>query len=109
MVKEINRFDVFLIALDPTQGSELKKIRPCIVVSPDEMNVAIQTVIVAPLTTKIKQYPTRITWLFDGKMGQVVLDQIRVVDKGRLIKKIGIVPEIVASEIAERLVEMFEY
>jgi len=76
-----SRFDVILISLDPTRGSEIRKTRPCLVISPDEMNDHIRTVIVAPMTTKGKPYPTRVPCTFQGKRGQIVLDQIRTVDK----------------------------
>lgn len=89
MGMEINRFEVYLVNLDPTIGSEIKKTRPCVVISPDEMNFNIATVIIAPLTTKGKKYPTRVACLFKGKEGQVVLDQIRTVDKNRLVKHLG--------------------
>ncbi len=89
MAVVVNRFDVFLINLDPTIGSEIQKTRPCVVISPDEMNKYIATVIVAPMTTKGQSYPTRIACQFQGKDGQIVLDQIRTVDKTRLVKKLG--------------------
>jgi mRNA interferase MazF len=85
----INRFEVYLINLDPTVGSEIKKTRPCLVVSPDEINHYIRTVIVAPMTTKGQPYPTHVPCRFKSKDGQVVLDQIRSVDRVRLIKKLG--------------------
>ena len=85
----IQQYDVFLIALDPTVGHEIKKSRPCAVISPDEMNSHIATVIIAPMTTKSHAYPTRLSLTFRGKQGWVVLDQIRAVDKIRLIKKMG--------------------
>ena len=84
----VERFDVYLINLDPTVGSEIKKTRPCLVVSPDEMNRHIATVIVAPLTTKGKGYPTRVPCRFLGKKGLIVLDQLRTVDKTRLVKRL---------------------
>lgn len=83
------RFDVYLVNLDPTVGSEIKKTRPCLVISPDEMNRHIATVIVAPMTTQGQSYPTRATCRFQGKAGQIVLDQIRTVDRARLIKRLG--------------------
>lgn len=83
------RFDVFLVNLDPTIGSEIQKTRPCVVVSPDEMNRYIATVIIAPMTTKGRIYPTRVSCQFQGKDGQIVLDQIRTVDQTRLVKKLG--------------------
>src|SRR5579862_2470790 len=85
----INRFEVYLINLDPTVGSEIQKTRPGLVVSPDEINHNIRTVIVAPMTTKGQSYPTRVPCRFKGKAGQIVLDQIRAVDRSRLIKKLG--------------------
>ncbi len=77
----INRFEVFLINLDPTVGSEIQKVRPCVILSPNEMNQHIATVIIAPMTTKCKLYPTRVNCQFDGKVELIVLDQIRTVDK----------------------------
>jgi mRNA interferase MazF len=103
----INRFDVFLINLDPTIGVEIKKTRPCVIVSPNEMNRQIKTVIIAPMTTKGIAYPTRVACKFQGKQGQVVLDQIRTVDKTRLAKKLGRVDGKTQSEILTVLAEMF--
>ena len=85
----VERADVFLINLDPTIGSEIRKTRPCVVISPDEMNRHLRTVIVAPLTSRGRLYPTRVRCHFDGKDGLVVLDQIRTVDVARLVKKVG--------------------
>ena len=103
----IRRFDVYLINLDPTIGSEIKKTRPCLVISPDEMNRWIRTVIVAPMTTKGRSYPTRVSCQFQGKEGQVALDQIRTVDKSRLIKKLGRLNEKEQDEALAILAEMF--
>lgn len=103
----VERFDVFLITLDPTRGSEIKKSRPCLVVSPDEMNLHIKTVIVAPMTTKGRDYPTRVACTFQGKRGQVVLDQIRTVDKSRLLRRLGTIPTLVQHKVLETLQEMF--
>ena len=89
MAVVIQRFEVYLVSLDPTMGSEIQKSRPCLVISPDEMNRYINTVIVAPMTTQGREYPTRVPCTFQGKQGQVVLDQIRTVDKSRLITKLG--------------------
>jgi mRNA interferase MazF len=89
MAMVINRFDVYLINLDPTVGSEIQKVRPCLIISPDEMNRHIRTVIAAPMTTAGKEYPTRISCTFKKKKGQIVIDQIRTIDKSRLIKKLG--------------------
>ena len=103
----INRFEVYLINLDPTVGSEIKKTRPCLVVSPDEINHNIRTVIVAPLTTKGQPYPTRVPCRFKGKDGQVVLDQIRAVDRSRLSKKLGNIDNKTAAAVLDVLQEMF--
>ena len=85
----VQRFDVFLVNLDPTVGSEIRKKRPCLVISPDEMNRHIATVIIAPMTTKGQTYPTRVACQFQGKDGQIVLDQLRTVDKTRLVQRLG--------------------
>lgn len=85
----VQRFEVYLVTLDPTVGSEIQKTRPCVVISPDEMNRSVRTVIVAPMTTRGRRYPTRVGCSFQGKEGQVVLDQIRTVDKERLVKRLG--------------------
>ena len=103
----VKRFEVHLVNLDPTIGSEIKKTRPCVVVSPDEMNRYISTVIVAPMTTKGKAYPTRVKCKFEGKTGQVVLDQLRTVDKRRLVKQLGRIEKKTQQEILEKLAEMF--
>ena len=101
------RFDVFLVNLDPTIGSEIQKTRPCAIISPDEMNRNISTVIIAPMTTKGRVYPTRVICLFQGKDGQIVLDQIRTVDKSRLVKKIGEISQEEQREVLGILAEMF--
>ena len=93
----IKQYEVYLINLDPTIGHEIQKTRPCLVLSPDEMNDNIRTVIIAPMTTKSHVYPTRIPVRFDKKSGWIVLDQIRTVDKARLLKKLG---RISSREIA---------
>ncbi len=103
----VGRFDVYLIRLDPTVGSEIKKTRPCLIVSPDEMNHHIRTVIIAPMTTKGRQYPTRVPCRFRGKAGQVVLDQIRTVDAARLVRKIGRLDVATAAKVLAVLGEMF--
>jgi mRNA interferase MazF len=103
----VKRFDVYLVNLDPTVGSEIQKTRPYLVVSPDEMNRFIRTVIVAPMTTKGAQYPTRVPCKFQGKQGQVVLDQIRTVDKARLVRRLGKVGEQTRAEVLSVLGEMF--
>jgi len=85
----VQRFEVYLVNLDPTVSREIRKTRPCVVISPDEMNRHIETIIVAPMTTKGRAYPTRVACTFLGKRGQVVLDQIRTIDRTRLVKRLG--------------------
>lgn len=102
-----NRFDVFLISLDPTRGSEIRKTRPCLIISPDEMNDHIRTVIVAPMTTKGRPYPSRVACSFQDKRGQVVLDQIRTVDKTRLVRKLGSISLGVQRKVLDTLQELF--
>lgn len=103
----VNRFDIYLVNLDPTIGTEIRKTRPCVVVSPDEMNRHIATVIVAPMTTKGHQYPTRVSCKFEGKEGQIVLDQIRTVDKARLVRKLGRLTKSNQDAVLAVLTEMF--
>jgi mRNA interferase MazF len=103
----INRFDVYLVNLDPTVGSEIRKVRPCLIVSPEEINRNLRTVIVAPMTTRGQPYPTRVACRFQGKQGQVVLDQIRTVDRQRLTKKLGRLAPRTAAEVLALLQEMF--
>ncbi len=103
----IHRFDVFLVNLDPTVGSEIRKTRPCVVISPDEMNRFIRAVIVAPMTTKGHSYPTRVACRFESKDGQVVLDQIRTVDKERLVKKLGSLDDATQELVLSGLAELF--
>lgn len=103
----VRRFEVYLISLDPTKGSEIKKTRPGLIISPDEMNRHIRTVIIAPMTSTIKEYPTRVTTTFQNKKGQIVLDQIRAIDKSRLIKKLGSVSRSAEHKVLRILQEMF--
>ena len=105
----VKRFDVFLANLDPTVGSEIRKTRPVVVVSPDEMNGLLKTVIVAPMTTTFRNYPTRVTLTFQGKEGQIALDQIRTVDKVRLIKLLGSLETPTAKKVCSVMQEMFCY
>ncbi|MFO8011380.1 MAG: type II toxin-antitoxin system PemK/MazF family toxin [Dehalococcoidia bacterium] len=102
-----SRFDVYLVNLDPTIGAEITKTRPCVIISPDEMNKHISTVIVAPMTTKGRSYPTRISCKFEGKNGQIVLDQIRTIDKKRLLRKIGRLNKQTQESVFKVLSEMF--
>jgi mRNA interferase MazF len=104
---DVRRFDVFLVNLDPTVGGEIQKTRPCLVVSPDEMNRHIATVIIAPMTTKGRPYPTRVPCRFEGKEGLVVLDQLRTVDKNRLAKWLGRMDEETQRAVLARLAELF--
>ncbi len=103
----VKRFDVYLVGLDPTAGSEIKKTRPCLIISPDEMNRYIATVIVAPMTTQGQAYPTRVACRFQGREGQVVLDQIRTIDKARLVKRLGHISPSAQKGILSVLAEMF--
>ncbi len=103
----VKRFEVYLVSLDPTVGREIRKTRPCLVVSPDEMNRHIGTVIVAPMTTKGPGYPSRVACTFRGERGQVVLDQLRSVDRRRLVKKLGKLERRTAGRVLETLQEMF--
>jgi mRNA interferase MazF len=107
MAVEIVRFEIYLVSLDPTVGSEIRKTRPCLVISPDEMNRHLATVIVAPLTTATRSYPSRITCRFQGKQGQVVLDQIRTVDRARLVKKLGKLDKRASAKVLNILQQMF--
>jgi mRNA interferase MazF len=104
---EIKRFDIFLITLDPVIGTKIQKTRPCVVISPDEMNNYIATVLVAPMTTKGHTYPSRVSCEFEGKAGQIVLDQIRAVDKIRLVKKLGHLNKAYQVAVLAVLGEMF--
>ena len=103
----VKRFDVFRVNLNPTVGSEIKKTRPCLVISPDEMNKRIATVIIAPMTTKGRPYPSRIVCHFQGKDGQIVLDQIRTVDKNRLDEYLGQISADEQKAVLDTLVQMF--
>jgi len=103
----INRFEVYLVNLDPTVGKEIQKTRPSLIISPDEMNRHIGTVIIAPLTTHGREYPTRVACRFQGKDGQVVLDQIRTVDKSRLVRLLGKIDKRTQTKVTAVLQEMF--
>lgn len=103
----LKRHDVILVTLDPTVGSEIRKTRPCVVISPDEMNRHLSTMIVAPMTTRGKPYPTRVTCRFQGKQGQVVLDQIRTVDRERVVRRMGSLGRPDRSRVLAKLQQMF--
>ena len=106
-VGKARRFEVFLVCLDPTVGHEIRKTRPCVVVSPDEMNRHISTVIVAPMTAATRPYPTRIPCRFANKEGAVVLDQLRTVDTSRLVRRLGKLQPHTANTVTQTLLEMF--
>jgi mRNA interferase MazF len=109
MVMVIRRFEVWLVNLDPTIGKEIKKTRPCLVISPDVANKYLDTIIGAPMTRTIRNYPTRINCVFHKKSGQVAIDQIRSLDKTRLVKKLGTLNEQVCKVICETLLEYFAF
>ena len=102
-----SQFDIWLVSLDPSQGSEIKKTRPCVVISPDEMNQHIKTLIVAPMTSTIRDYPTHIPVTFQDQEGRIILSQIRTIDQSRIIKKLGVLNDQTASLVLETLREMF--
>lgn len=102
----VNQYEIWLIALDPTLGHEIRKTRPCLVVSPDEMNHHIATVIIAPMTTKSRPYPSRVSISFQGKAGWIVLDQLRTVDQARLIRKLGAVELRTVNKVKQVLKEL---
>jgi mRNA interferase MazF len=99
--------EIWLVSLDPTQGSEIQKTRPSLIISPNEMNLYLRTVIIAPMTSSVRPYPTRVTITFRGKKGQVALDQIRAIDQQRLVRKLGRISTKTAEIVAGVLVEMF--
>lgn len=103
----VERFNIFLIRLDPTTGAETAKTRPCVVVSPDELNRAVATVIIAPMTTVCRRWPTRVEIEFQGKVGEIALDQIRAVDKSRLVKRLGKLDSETTNAVLDTLGELF--
>jgi len=103
------RFEVYLVNLDPTIGSEIQKTRPCLIISPDEMNRHIRTIIIAPMISTGKDYPTRVSCFFRKKQGSIVLDQIRTIDKIRLVKKLGTIDSKVQLEVIAILQQMFSF
>lgn len=106
-VRRPSRFDVFLVRLDPTVGHEVRKTRPCVVVSPDELNHVLRTAIVAPLTTAGRPYPWRVPVEFGGKRGRVVLDQLRTVDRERFVRRVGALDARAARGVLDVLAELF--
>lgn len=103
----VRRFDIYLIDLEPTLGSEMQKTRPCLVISPDDMNRHLATVIIAPMTTKGKAYPSRVPCQFEGKNGHIALDQIRVIDNSRLIKRLGRIDITTQKAVLTVLAKLF--
>ena len=99
--------EVWLVALDPVRGAEIQKTRSCLVISPNEMNESLRTVIIAPMTTVVRAYPTRVSTRFQGKSGQIALDQLRAIDKGRLVRKLGRLSEGTVQEVSAVLLELF--
>ncbi|MFN2302166.1 MAG: type II toxin-antitoxin system PemK/MazF family toxin [Anaerolineales bacterium] len=109
MAMVIKRFDVYLVNLNPTIGSEIQKTRPCLVISPDEMNRNIRTVIIAPMTSAQRDYPTRVSCIFNNKQGHIVLDQIRTIDRQRLIKKLGTIDSRAQLDVISILQRLFAF
>lgn len=106
---EVKRFDVFLVQLDPVRGSEIRKTRPCLIVSPNEMNDHLQTFIIAPMTSVLRNYPSRVQCVFQKIKGQVALDQLRAADESRFKKRLGSLDDLTAQKVCEVLTAMFEY
>ena len=105
----VSQYHVYLVNLNPTLGHEINKVRPCLIISPDEMNHVVSTVIIAPMTTKSHSYPTRVPLFFEGKDGYIVLDQLRTIDKGRLIKELGKIDTKVIKKVKNIIQEMLVY
>ena len=105
----VKRFEVWLVILDPTVGREIRKTRPCLIISPDVTNKFLDTVTAAPMTSTIKTYPTRVTCVFKKRQGQIVLDQVRTVDKVRLVKKLGTMDGKTSKVVCDLLVQFFKY
>lgn len=103
----VSRGDIFLVALNPTRGQEIRKARPCVIVSPDELNAHMGTFIVAPLTTGGHPYPFRVACTFQGKDGHIVPDQLRTVDQERLVKRLGVLPQTTLLQVLNVLQAMF--
>jgi mRNA interferase MazF len=103
----VKHFDVYLVNLDLTIGAEIQKTQPCLIISPDEMNSAIRTVIIAPMTTKSRNYPTRVSCRFEGKDAYIVLDQLRTVDHSRCIKRLGHITPVTQKRVLNVLAELF--
>ena len=104
---DIDQYDIILVNLNPTKGSEIKKTRPCLVISPNEMNKYLKTVVVAPMTTAEKKYPTRVIVNHNDKIGAVAIDQIRTIDKSRVIKSLGKISKVEIDQCKEVILETF--
>ncbi len=104
---DLNQYDILLVNLNPTQGSEINKTRPCVIISPNEMNNNLRTITIAPMTTKSRNYPSRVKIKHDNKIGWIVLDQIRTIDKSRIIKKLGALSEKEILESKSIIKQMF--
>src|SRR3712207_6435930 len=107
MVRSPHRYDVHLVHLEPTVGAEIRKTRPCVVISPNVMNESLRTVIVAPMTSRVRRYPNRVWCVFNGQDGEIALDQIRTVDRSRIMRRLGALDPGTAQAVSDRLVEMF--
>ena len=105
--QSVARFEVYGVRLDPTHGSEIRKTRPCVVISPDEMNRHLRTVIVAPMTSQGRPYPSRVPVMFAATAGHIVLDQIRTVDRSRLVRRLGSLDEATARRVLDVLAALF--
>jgi len=105
--EDVRRGDIFLVSLDPARGGEIQKTRPCVIVSPDELNAYLRTFIVAPLTTGGHPYPFRVTCRFEGRAGYIVIDQIRTVDRERLVRRLGKLSSSTLVRVLAILQEMF--
>jgi len=105
----VKRFDIWLVSLNPAEGSEVRKTRPCVVVSPDVANKHLKTVVIVPMTSSVKAYPTRVPCRFQGKNGELVIDQIRSIDKARLVKHLGDLKPSTARLLCDRIVQTFHY
>jgi mRNA interferase MazF len=105
----VKRFDIWLVSLNPAEGSEMKKTRPCVVVSPDAANKYLKTVVIIPLTSSVKAYPTRVQCHFQGKNGELVIDQIRSIDKVRLVRHLGNLDLSTARLLCDKIVQTFHY
>jgi mRNA interferase MazF len=103
----LRRFEVHLVFLDPTIGSDFRKTRPCVVVSPDETNEALNTVVIAPMTSTLRNYPTRVRLRFQGKNGEIAVDQLRALDKQRLVRRLGVISRNTRQRLTAALLEFF--